>query len=108
MNWYFKNHLIPYFENVEKEVLPIRGRHHRLVEKAIIAHKMLHDLFCNSDDLVKKLYLIEKELEYHIKYEELELLNELQRIATSEQLESIAADYLGYKFIENETDVFWE
>lgn len=108
VNWYFENHLIAHIAHVEKEILPLLGRHHRLVEKSIIAHKRLRDLFCSSDDSIKKLYLIEKELEYHIRNTELELLNELQSIATSEQLKVIAASHPGRKFIENETDMFWK
>ena len=62
-----------------------------IIKKAISQHKRLHRLFIdlNTNTLSKSLSLFEEELEQHIRFEERVLFNEIQEIATEEELKLI-------------------
>jgi iron-sulfur cluster repair protein YtfE (RIC family) len=79
-----------------------------LAEKAISAHKRLVRLFNDTDDILKPLSLIEEELEKHIRFEERILFNEIQKVATKEQLETISKLHTNEKFSDNTNNPFWE
>ena len=79
-----------------------------MVKKAISSHKRLVRLFNATDDILKPLRLIEEELEKHIRFEERILFNELQKVATKEQLETILKLHTNEKFSDNTNDPFWE
>lgn len=78
-----------------------------MVKKAITQHKRLHRLFGQTEDILKSLSLIEEELEKHIRFEERVLFNEIQKIATEKQLETILKLHTDEKFIDNTSDPFW-
>jgi iron-sulfur cluster repair protein YtfE (RIC family) len=79
-----------------------------LAKKAISTHKRLVRLFNATDDILKPLRLIEEELEKHIRFEERILFNELQKVATKKQLETILKLHTNEKFSDNTNDPFWE
>lgn len=107
-DWFFKIHLIPHFELEEKFIFPILGKDHKLIKKALTEHRRLYRLFKNDDEVEKNLNFIEEELESHIRFEERILFNEVQKIATKEQLQLVDRYHVEGKFIENETDEFWK
>jgi hypothetical protein len=78
------------------------------LKKAISEHKRLGRLFNDSDDIRKSLSLIEEELEQHIRFEERLLFNEIQKVATEEQLKTILKLHTDEKFNDNTDDAFWE
>lgn len=78
-----------------------------MVKKAITQHRRFHRLFGQTEDISKSLSLIEKELEKHIRFEERVLFNEIQKIATEKQLETILKLHTDEKFIDNTSDPFW-
>jgi iron-sulfur cluster repair protein YtfE (RIC family) len=77
------------------------------VKKALSEHRRLTRLFENNDEIEKSLSQIEEELEKHIRFEERVLFNEIQEIATEEQLKLIAEKHTEEKFQENTEDEFW-
>lgn len=65
-------------------------------------------LFNNDSEIEKSLSLIEEELEQHIRFEERELFNEIQNVATTAQLKIIAELHDNEKFQDKTNDEFWK
>ena len=107
LDWFYVNHLLPHFELEEKYVFTILGEDNDLVKKALAEHKRLIRLFETEAATVTNLSLIEEELESHIRFEERILFNEIQTVATEEQLELIKKVHTEDKFVDNITDAFW-
>ncbi len=107
-DWFFEEHVLPHFEIEEKYLYPVLGEKNGLVQKALAEHKSLKRLFEDKKNLVKSLGLIEEKLELHIRFEERELFNEIQKKATEEELAVIAEKHKDEKFQENTEDEFWK
>lgn len=107
MDWFYTEHLVPHFEIEEKHIFPILGNEHELVKKALAEHRRLMRLFESENDIVKNIHLIEEELEAHIRFEERVLFNEIQEVATDEQLEQVQIHHTEEKFVDNVEDAFW-
>lgn len=108
LDWFFTNHLLPHFEIEEKYLFPVLGNENPLVKKALTEHRRLKRLFEEPTALEKNMSLIEEELESHIRFEERVLFNEIQKNASTEQLELIRRNHTEEKFKDNLSDVFWE
>lgn len=108
VDWFFEHHVRSHFEMEEKHVFPILGNHSELVKRAIAEHQRLGRLFNDTQDVRKSLSLIEEELEKHIRFEERVLFNEIQKVATEEQLRTISNLHRDERFDDNADDVFWE
>lgn len=107
-DWFYNTHLIPHFEVEEKHIFPILGDENELVKKAISQHKKLVRLFKDTSDISKSLSLIEEELEQHIRFEERVLFNEIQKVATEKQMETISKLHTDEKYNDNTDDEFWK
>lgn len=107
-DWFFGHHALPHFELEEKFIFPILGNENELVKKALAEHRRLIRLFTETDDIPKCLSLIEEELEQHIRFEERVLFNEIQKVATEEQLKIILKQHTDEKFNDNTDDEFWK
>lgn len=108
VDWFWNNHLHQHFKMEEEFLFPILGNQHKMVKQALTEHRRLKRLFANESDLQKSISLIEEELEKHIRFEERVLFNEIQAVATEEQLQLIQLHHSDIKFIDNQTDPFWE
>ena len=108
LDWYYIAHLALHFQAEENYIFPILGNDHELVKKAISQHRRLERLFNSTTELRKSVSLIEEELESHIRFEERILFNEIQKIATEEQMKMVSDQHPETKFDENTTDLFWE
>lgn len=106
-DWYWKNYLSLHFEIEEKYVFSVLGNSHALIRKALSEHRRLKRLFESQTEISHSLSLIEEELERHIRFEERILFNEIQQIASSEQLECIEALH-SHQFCDDWKDKFWE
>lgn len=107
-DWFFKKHIQPHFEMEEKYIFPILGMDHELVKQALTDHRRLRRLFTDTSEIEKSLSLIEEELERHIRFEERVLFNEIQQVATTEQLELFDKHHTEQPFQENTEDEFWK
>lgn len=107
-DWFFENHIKPHFKIEEKHVFPVLSGEHKLVKKALAEHRRLTRLFENDEEMEKSLNRIEEELEAHIRFEERVLFNEIQNVASEEQLNQIAKHHSETKFKENTEDEFWK
>lgn len=107
LDWFYVTHLLPHFQLEEKYVFTILSEDNDLVKKALTEHRRLIRLFETKEATVTNLSLIEEELESHIRFEERILFNEIQAVATEEQLELIKKVHTEDKFVDNITDAFW-
>lgn len=106
-DWFFENHILPHFWIEEEYLFPVLGKENERVKKALSEHRRLSRLFRERKEIEKSLSLIEEELEKHVRFEERELFNEIQRLASQEQLEVITEKHPDSKFRENTEDEFW-
>ncbi|MEK7253627.1 MAG: hemerythrin domain-containing protein [Bacteroidota bacterium] len=108
-DWFFENHLLPHFEVEERHIFPVLGGgEHPLVNRALREHRRLKHLFAATGELVKHLSQIDEELTAHIRFEERELFNELQSIASAGQLAEIERLHHAQPFVDDWADRFWE
>ena len=107
-DWFFENYLLAHFEMEEKHIFPILGSDHPSVKRALREHRRLKRLFVSSNDLAKNLNLIEEELTAHIRFEERVLFNEVQQLATNEQMAGIEKQHNGQLISDDFEDRFWE
>ena len=106
-DWFYTSQLLPHFELEEQHIFTLLGNENELVKKALSEHRRLKRLFESETEVMKNLTLIEEELESHIRFEERVLFNEIQLIATEEQLQEIKRIHTEEKFLDNLTDAFW-
>ncbi|HNL81939.1 MAG TPA: hemerythrin domain-containing protein [Chitinophagaceae bacterium] len=106
VNWFWESHLMHHFLIEEKFVFSILPTENNLVIQAINEHENLRKLFNEPEKNVETLKLIEKNLDQHIRFEERVLFNEVQLVATNEQLELIALNHT-HTFSDNWKDEFW-
>src|SRR5690554_427167 len=107
-DWFFKDHIKPHFDDEEKYIFPILGKEHEMIKKALSEHCRLKRLFTEKDNVEKNLHHIEEELDRHIRFEERELFQEIQKVATQEELDKIEELHAELTFEENTEDQFWE
>ncbi|MCC8358337.1 hemerythrin domain-containing protein [Salinimicrobium sediminilitoris] len=107
-DWFFESHVLPHFKIEEKYLFPVLGEDHDMIKRALAEHRRLERLFRDEKDFVRSLNLIEEELELHVRYEERELFNEIQKQASPEQLEVILEVHKDERFQENTSDEFWK
>ena len=107
-DWFFQDHVLPHFKIEEEYLFPVLGEDHEMVKKALADHRRLQRLFEDDKDISRSLSLIEEELEKHVRFEERELFNEIQKQATEEQLAVILVKHKDEKFQENTADEFWK
>lgn len=106
-DWFWETHLAEHFEEEEKILFPILPEENDKVKKATAEHRRLKRLFENTTEIIKSLSRIEEELESHIRFEERDLFNEIQKTATAEQLKRIENLHKD-TFCDNWEDEFWK
>lgn len=107
-DWFFTEHIQPHFELEEKYIFPILGGQHHLVKKALAQHRRIVKLFEDREQIERSLSRLEDELASHIRFEERLLFNEVQQVASRQELQVITEIHPIHYFEENTTDVFWE
>ena len=107
-NWFFKTEIIPHFKAEEKHIFPILSKEHELIKRALKEHRRIKRLFKDTEDPKKSLSLLEEELQAHIRFEERTLFNEIQKVATPNQLEVIESLHLIDTDKAEYSDVFWD
>lgn len=107
VKWFWATHLVDHFKIEEETVFPVLGNEHELVKKALSEHRKMKRLMKGDEDLEVRLNAMEELLEKHIRFEERVLFNEIQKVATDEELRKIKAAHSEEKFIDNLKDPFW-
>lgn len=108
-DWFKFQYLHPHFEAEERYVFPVLGNDHEKVKKALAEHRRLKRLFDDEADVERSLHLIEEELDLHIRFEERDLFNEIQQVASPEQMAEIEEHHNCIAFSDDDwKDHFWE
>lgn len=107
VDWFWETYLCHHFEIEENIIFPILGLDHEWVKQAIKEHRRLKRLFTIEKNAWKAVSLIEEELRLHIRFEERVLFNEIQKIATEDQLKAIYHSH-NTCFKDNLKDEFWK
>lgn len=106
IHWFREEHLKPHFEIEEKWIFPVLGNQHKKVQKALKEHIRLLDLSLNAADH-HEMAIFADEMKAHIRFEERDVFQKVQEIATQEQLNLIAENHKEEKFFERTKDEFW-
>lgn len=107
VNWYGKNILFPKMEIEEKLLFTILNEDHYLVKRALKEHRRIRRLFKIGTNPMKNLIYIEEELDLHIRFEEKNILTEVEKIATQKQLKLINDALNQLPTNANWEDQFW-
>ncbi|MEC3881858.1 hemerythrin domain-containing protein [Parapedobacter sp. 10938] len=106
-DWFWASHLVDHFAIEERYIFPILGADHELVKKALSEHRRLKRLFADDTEVWRSLNLIEEELDSHIRFEERVLFNEVQKVATAEQLALVDKHHNHHALCDDWEDEFW-
>ncbi len=104
--WFFDNHLKPHFALEEQFVFPVLGAGNPLVERALSEHREIEGLVSETAN-DQNLQALADKLEVHIRFEERVLFEQVQSVATNEQLALIQTIHTEQPFVEHE-DQFWK
>lgn len=107
-SWFYEKNLQPHFSIEEEAIFPILGNENLLVKRALADHRKLKRLLDNEIELEKSLNLFEEELEKHIRFEERILFDEIQKVASTNQLKLIAKVHSQQCIHEEWDDEFWK
>ncbi|MFD0931248.1 hemerythrin domain-containing protein [Psychroflexus salinarum] len=106
--WFWKHHLVPHFEMEETQLFPRLDDEHELVKKAKQQHHELKSFF----DVKSKSYLdferIYKLLQKHIRLEERELFNLIQKQLNEKQLKEFHDIHDSQQACEVWPNPFWK
>lgn len=106
--WFFVQEIEPHFNDEEKYLFPILEPDNELIERALKEHRRIKRLFQDTENPEKSLHKLEEELDAHIRFEERVLFNEIQKIATPEQLARIEKIHEELETPADYEDPFWE
>ncbi|MCU7693610.1 hypothetical protein ACFSPU_11265 [Haoranjiania flava] len=106
-DWYYEDHLLPHFKVEEKELEKIVDNTHPLMQQMKQEHQRIITLFEHPADKNTFAEIVEV-LHNHIRFEERVLFNEIQNIATEQQLQAFADAHQDERFVENIEDEFWK
>ncbi|MBK8966936.1 MAG: hemerythrin domain-containing protein [Saprospiraceae bacterium] len=107
-DWFFEQHLTAHFDIEERQLFPILGAGNALVQQAVFEHRRIEELFRSTTDLPVILELIALELDHHIRFEERVLFNEIQQVASDEQLRLLEEIHREVPDSDHWNDKFWE
>ena len=109
VRWFWDAHLLRHFELEEKQIFPVLGNDNPMVKRALREHRHITRLFTsNYSDKGRTLVLIEEELDNHIRFEERQLFNTIQEIATEEQLQNLEKIHSDTQHQYPWEDEFWK
>lgn len=105
VQWFWQAHLQSHFQKEETHLPPVLTRSHPMIQQMITEHgeiKKLIDETAQHGDL-KKLETLAQILNDHIRFEERQLFNEVEKAASPEQLR-----YLSEQLKDEKRQVSWE
>lgn len=106
-DWFWENHLQHHFAFEERYTFSILGDADPRVKRAKREHRRLKRLFTSTDRVRINLSLLEEELVAHIRFEERVLFNEIQKVASLDQLELMETSHQQLLDPESWKDEFW-
>ncbi len=107
VNWYGEHVLFPKLAIEEQLIFTILNEDHYLVKRAIKEHRRIRRLFKIDKNAMKSLIYIEEELDLHIRFEERNILPEVEKLATQKQLKLINDAFEKLPTNADWEDQFW-
>lgn len=107
IGWFWQNFLLPHFEAEEKYLFPIAGKNNANLQKALADHRELKVLFAGKNAGYDAFSLIQKTLDAHIRFEERILFNEIQTMASADQLKMVSTLHDDTEVPDDWEDQFW-
>jgi|TARA_R100000479_G_scaffold51000_3_gene24009 iron-sulfur cluster repair protein YtfE (RIC family) len=107
-DWFFETEIKPHFKAEEEHIFPILDKEDEMVKRALKEHERIEKLFKDTIDPKKSLRLLEEELQAHIRFEERIMFNEIQKVATAEQLKTIEKLHIDDTPKTDYNDPFWK
>lgn len=105
-DWFWENNQIKHFNLEEGKLFPILGMEHPKVVRALEEHRQIEAYFKgglkNEDDVSA----LDKLLVAHIRFEERDLFNEIQKIANEEELK-LLEEHDHQELADDWPDEFW-
>jgi hypothetical protein len=93
-NWFWETDLKHHFQKEEKAFDKLLHTEHPMLQQMLSEHKTIKDLFSNlsSRSTYEELKFIAKAVNDHIRFEERQLFNEVEKLATPEDLRNIVEE----------------
>lgn len=106
--WFWEVHLVGHFKR-EEELLPIvMPKTHPLLEKMLDDHEVIQRRIKGlPDHNIESLELLAQSINDHVRFEERQLFNEVEKMATPEQLARLAEGLNVEEPIPVWEDEFW-
>ena len=107
---FYQQHLLNHFREEEEILFPVIGNTHPMVQTALEQHKRLRELFTSEVESEPQLQEIEKLLKEHVRFEERQLFNEIERQAGEQVLRKLNERLHQHHPERNDnwSDKFWE
>lgn len=106
--WFWEHHLVGHFKR-EEDLLPlVLPKEHALLQKMLDDHDVIQRRVKGlPDHNTESLELLAQSLNDHVRFEERQLFNEVEKLATPEQLSQIAEGLNEEEPIPVWEDEFW-
>jgi iron-sulfur cluster repair protein YtfE (RIC family) len=104
---FFQHELLPHFTAEEKLIFPLLGEDHPLIKRALFEHKQLKNLFNELNMTTRSFDEIIAQLNYHIRFEERILFQEIQQILQRIGREDTSLQHTHPEPVDY-PDSFWE
>lgn len=105
-DWFWKEHLEEHFQEEEKWIFPILPADHELLKQVREHHKKVRNLFESDEVTTETLDKLQSAVDTLIRFEERELFNAVQEVATESQLQKVFDNH-SEAFLDNYEDEFW-
>ena len=92
VNWFWQQHLQQHFQKEETALMPVLSTSHPLMQQMVQEHRNIERQVqvLNGHGELKNLGLLAQLLTDHIRFEERQLFGEIEKAATSQQLQTVA------------------
>lgn len=104
--WFWENNQVKHFDLEEGKLFPILGMDHPKVVRALDEHKRIEAYIKNGLQNEEDVNALDKLLVDHIRFEERDLFNEIQQIATDDELK-LLEEHDHQELVGNWDDEFW-
>lgn len=104
--WFWETNQVKHFEVEEKKLFPILGMDHPKVVRAMNEHRQIAGYFNKGFQNEKDIDELDTILTSHIRFEERDLFNEIQQIATPEALRALD-EHDQHQIADDWPDEFW-
>lgn len=107
-HWFWEAHLVGHFKR-EEELLPVvLSKDHLLLQKMLDDHDVIQRRVKGlPDNNIESLELLAQSINDHVRFEERQLFNEVEKLATPEQLAIIAEGLNEEESLAVWEDEFW-